>query len=92
MYLRSYGSVWPEDDFFKSKLVASLHIDNELMFFSLILILCNQYQHIGMAPIKILQIFICSPLPGPPLELAHLPIGSMLWVSVTGIRADRARS
>ena len=31
IYLRYYGSVWPEDDFSKSKLVASLHIDNKLM-------------------------------------------------------------
>jgi hypothetical protein len=41
IYLRYYGFLWPEDDFFKSKLVASLHIDNKLMCFRLILILSN---------------------------------------------------
>jgi hypothetical protein len=41
IYLRYYGSVWPEDDTFKSKLVASLHIDNKLMCFRLILILSS---------------------------------------------------
>jgi hypothetical protein len=41
IYLSYYGSVWPEDDFFKLKLVASLHIDNKLMCFRLILILSN---------------------------------------------------
>jgi hypothetical protein len=41
IYLSYYGSVWPEDEFCKSKLVASLHIDNKLMCFRLILILKN---------------------------------------------------
>jgi hypothetical protein len=41
IYLSYYGSVWPEDGFFKSKLVASLHIDNKLMCFRLILFLSN---------------------------------------------------
>jgi hypothetical protein len=41
IYLRYYGSLWPEDDFFKSKLVASLHVDYRLMCFRLILILSN---------------------------------------------------
>jgi hypothetical protein len=40
-YLRCYGSVRPEDDFLKWKLVASLHINNKLMCFRLILILSN---------------------------------------------------
>ena len=41
MYLHYYGSVWPEDDFLKSKLVARLHTDNKLMCFRLILVLSN---------------------------------------------------
>jgi hypothetical protein len=39
IYLFYYGSVWAEDDFFKSNLDASLHIDNRLMCFRLIVIL-----------------------------------------------------
>jgi hypothetical protein len=41
IYLRYYGSVWPEDELFKSKLVASLHVNNKLVCFRLILILSN---------------------------------------------------
>ena len=41
IYLHYYGSAWPEDDFFKSKLVASKNIDNKLTCFRLILILSN---------------------------------------------------
>jgi hypothetical protein len=53
IYLPYYGSVCPEDDFFKSKLrVASLHTDNKVMCFRLISILSSYYKHIGMAPIK----------------------------------------
>jgi hypothetical protein len=42
IYLRHYGSVWPEEDFFKSKLVAILYIDYKLMCFRLILVLSSQ--------------------------------------------------
>jgi hypothetical protein len=39
IYLRYYGSIWPEDDFVKSKQVASFPIDHKLMCFRLILML-----------------------------------------------------